>query len=57
MSAISTADPNDLISTVAVISGLSRLMAEKLLLLEGKDLSNGGSIELRRFSEEAKKQD
>ncbi len=45
-SEISTADTNDLISTVAVISGFARLMAEKLLLLEGKDLTNGGSIEI-----------
>ena len=45
-SEISTADTNDLISMVAVIGGLSRLMAEKLLLLEGKDLTNGGSIEV-----------
>lgn len=57
MSEISTADPNDLISTVAVISGLSRLMAEKLLLLEGKDLTNGGSIELRRPAERTEGQD
>ena len=46
-SEITTSDTNDLISTVAVISGFARLMAEKLLLLEGKDLSNGGSIEVR----------
>ena len=43
---ITTDDTNDLISSVAVISGFARLMAEKLLLLEGKDLSNGGSIAL-----------
>ncbi len=48
MSEITTSNTNDLISMAAVISGFSRLMAEKLLLLEGKDLSNGGSIELRR---------
>ena len=46
-SEIATDDTNDLISSVAVISGFARLMAEKLLLLEGKDLSNGGSIEVR----------
>ena len=50
-SEISTADTNDLISSVAVISGFARLMAEKLLLLEGKDLTNGGSIELRNSHE------
>ena len=42
---LATADTNDLISTVAVVSGFARLMAEKLLLLEGKDLTNGGCIE------------
>ena len=46
-SELSTDDAADLVSTVAVIGGLSRLLAEKLLLLEGKDLSNGGSIEVR----------
>ena len=45
LSELSTDDTNDLITSVAVISGFSRLMAEKLLLLEGKDLTNGGSIE------------
>ena len=50
-SELTTDDTNDLISTVAVISGFARLMAEKLLLLEGKDLSNGGSVELRRSAE------
>ena len=35
----------DLIFTNAVLAGFSRLLAEKLMLLEGKDLSNGGSIE------------
>ena len=44
---LTTSDTNDLISTVAVISGFARLMAEKLLLLEGKDLSNGGNVEIR----------
>ena len=46
-SEITTDDTSDLISMVAVISGFSRLMAEKLLLLEGKDLESGGSIEGR----------
>ena len=49
---ITTDDTNDLISSVAVISGFARLMAEKLLLLEGKDLSNGGSVALRGSPEE-----
>ena len=56
-SEISTADTSDLISSVAIISGFARLMAEKLLLLEGKDLSNGGSIELRRSSEHLPQQE
>ena len=34
----------ELIVSAAVIGGLSRLLAEKLMLLEGKDLSNGGSV-------------
>lgn len=54
---ITTADTNDLISFVAVIGGFARLMAEKLLLLEGKDLTNGGSIELHRSSEHKPSQD
>ena len=33
---ISTADTGDLITTAAVVSGFSRLLAEKLLLLNGK---------------------
>ena len=37
---------DDLITVAAVISGFARLMAEKLLLLEGRTLENGGSIEL-----------
>ena len=49
---ITTDDTNDLISSVAVISGFARLLAEKLLLLEGKDLSNGGSIEPRTAGED-----
>ena len=48
---ITTDDTNDLISSVAVISGFARLLAEKLLLLEGKDLSNGGSIEVHDAQE------
>ena len=52
LSELSTDDTGDLITTVAVISGFARLMAEKLLLLEGKDLSNGGSIELHHAPEQ-----
>ncbi len=40
----STGRTEDLIVSSAIIGGLSRLLAEKLMLLEGKDLSNGGSI-------------
>lgn len=46
-SEISTGDTADLITMSAVISGFSRLLAEKLLLLDGKDLETGGSIEAR----------
>ena len=53
---ITTDDTNDLISSVAVISGFARLLAEKLLLLEGKDLTNGGSVELRGSPKEGEEQ-
>ena len=45
--ALAAGDTEELITSMAIVSGLSRLLAEKLLLLEGKDLSNGGSIEPR----------
>ena len=38
----------ELIASSAIIGGFSRLLAEKLLLLDGRDLSNGGSIEIDR---------
>ncbi len=38
----------DLITMCTINSGLSKLLAEKLLLLDGKDISNGGSIEIRK---------
>jgi hypothetical protein len=41
----STARTDELIVSAAIIGGFSRLLAEKLMLLDGKDLSNGGSIE------------
>ncbi len=44
----SVKDTNDLIIMCTIYAGFSRLMAEKLLLLEGKDLANGGSIEIRK---------
>lgn len=36
----------DIIATAAVIGGFSRLLAEKLLLLEGHTVEDGGSLEL-----------
>ena len=47
-SEISTASTADLITMSAVVSGFSRLLAEKLLLLEGKTLEEVGNIEVRR---------
>ena len=41
---IATDKPEDLISMCAIVGAFSRLLSEKLLLLEGKDLSNGGSV-------------
>lgn len=45
--AFAVKDTTELIYSTAIISGFSRLTAEKLLLLEGKDLTNGGSISVR----------
>ncbi len=44
----STDDTEDLIMMCTVFAGFSKLLAEKLLLLEGKDLTNGGSIEIKK---------
>ena len=44
-SELATDDTTDLIVSAAVISGFSRLLADKLLLLDGKTLETGGSIE------------
>lgn len=44
----STQETEDLITMCTIFAGFSKLMAEKLLLLDGKDLSNGGSIEIRK---------
>ncbi len=44
-SEFSTDDPAELIATTAFIGGFCRLLAQKLLLLEGKTLADGGSIE------------
>ena len=52
---ISTDNTEDLIALTAIMGGFTRLFAEKLLLLDGKDLSNGGSIALAglRHTEES----
>ena len=42
---MSAESPEALIITNAVLSGFTRLLTEKLLLLEGKDLSDGGAID------------
>ena len=42
---IATERTEDLIEMSAVMGGFARLLAEKLLLLEGKTLENGGEIE------------
>lgn len=44
-SPFSTSRTEELIVSSAIIGGFSRLLAEKLMLLSDKDLSNGGSIE------------
>ena len=44
-SAVAAENTSDLIYPVAVASGIARLLAEKLLLLEGKSLQEGGSAE------------
>ena len=43
---VSVEKTEDLITLSAIMGGFTRLLAEKLLLLEGKDLTNGGSIAL-----------
>ena len=45
-SALTTDRVEDLIASAAVLGGFSRLLAEKLLLLEGRTVANGGSLEL-----------
>ena len=39
-------DATELIASSAILSGLSKLFAEKLLLLKDKTLETGGSIEI-----------
>lgn len=50
--ALSTESPEELITLTAIMSGFTRLLSEKLLLLEGKDLSTGGSIALSGVARE-----
>lgn len=45
-SALTTDRVEDLIASAAMLGGFSRLLAEKLLLLEGRTVANGGSLEL-----------
>ena len=40
-------EPEDLILSAAIAGGFARLLAEKLLLLDGRTLKDGGSIEIR----------
>ena len=47
-SEVATERAEDLIAMSAVVGGFARLLAEKLLLLEGKTLENGGEIETHR---------
>lgn len=39
--------PEELILSSAIAGGFARLLAEKLVLLDGRTLENGGSIEIR----------
>lgn len=43
----STDETADLINLCTIVAGFYKLLSEKLLLLEGKDLTTGGSIEIR----------
>ena len=45
-SELAVTDPSELVISAAILSGFTRLLAEKLLLLEGKTLADGGSLEL-----------
>lgn len=47
VSAFATAQTDDMIVSAAIIGGFARLLAQKLLLLEGKTLQNGGSIDMQ----------
>ncbi len=43
---LAVSNAEELICSSAVISGFARLLAEKLILLDGKTLADGGSIEV-----------
>lgn len=44
-SELTAGSTEELITTAAIVCGFSRLLSEKLLLLDGRSLNNGGSIE------------
>jgi len=44
---------SDLITMSTIYAGLSKLLVEKLLLLEGKDMSNGGDLEIEAPKKES----
>ena len=44
-SSLATDDVNEIVVTSAILSCFSRLLAEKLMLLDGRTLADGGSIE------------
>ena len=48
-SELSTDRTEDLITAAAVISGFARLLSEKLLLLDGRTLADGGDITRRNY--------
>ena len=43
---LATEDTNEIIATSAILSCFSRLLAEKLILLDGRTLADGDSIEI-----------
>ena len=45
-------DTPEMIVSAAILSGFTNLFAEKLMLLEGKTLADGGSIEVQKINAE-----
>lgn len=45
-SEMATDSTQELITSAAIVSGFSKLLAEKLLLLDGRTMEDGGSIEI-----------